>query len=1058
MLTEPQSQTTPAAQPEMLPITGSQQGLLVVHGRAAGQPVYNMLVRFDLDPGYPAATVEAALAAMVNMQPAMRQVFGVLPTMHARLTPLVDALPVDRVVVPATEFEDAVAAAARRIGRPEFDLENGPAYRFATVRAEDDSASAILLADHHIILDGISLGPMVGDLEQMLTAPLSADEIVAKAVMREQAYVKELHAQHRAATAESVAGRSAAWAAQLREVPPLELAPRPGRPTQTSFTGARVQWLLDDAETSAVTELCQRLNINPFVLFSGVYGAVLARHGNVPRVLVGSPFLARRTVRAFDLCGFFVNTLPVTIDVEWSSGVEDYLSRVVRGAVDFCRTNVDISFNQLVADVQPDRTSNRNPLFSAMLAMQDTFTPRSGGPIRRLSEPGNDTAKFDLWLGVTPVDGRWLLELEYDRELIAPAIADGLLTSLRTALRRVLRDSSCRLGDLFSDASAAVSRRSDGWNSRLPEPTLLDSIEAVARRRPEAVAIEDPARRLTYADLVAGAARVAGGLAARGVGPGDVVGLAADNLCDTVVAILAIMRRGGTFLPLDESLPADRLTYMAQKAACPLVVGRQLVPGVPAVSVKDLEEGEPGESTADPDASMYVMFTSGSTGVPKGVRMGQRWLAHLAAWQIDVMKMDGDSRFLQYAPLGFDVCFQEIMPTLASGGTVVSREPADRRDFPAVLRRIAESEATHVYLPVAALRPVVQLALDRGLRLPALRHLCVSGEQLLVDEQIREFFVQHPHCVLINHYGPTETQAATTYQLSGADAHWPAHVPIGVPLPHVAAYVVDGTGHLAPPGVPGELYLGGRCPADGYINDAELTASRFVEDSFTPADERERGIMYRTGDLVVRNERDELIFLGRLDTQVKIRGNRVELGEIEVVANRVLGVRQAVAVVRGDGADKEIALFLLPHAGATPDPDRVREHLAATLPAYMRPLWILTVDAIPTTSSGKTDRAALLRRVDELLATQQQEQADQPVEYADELERELAAMWSRILGTDGIARDRPVLEYGAHSLNIFTAFAEVQQTYGVPVAMGEFFASPTIATLAGLVRAARGGA
>ncbi|MFE0022428.1 amino acid adenylation domain-containing protein [Amycolatopsis sp. NPDC059021] len=1032
------------------PLTGSQQGLLVVHNRAAGQPVYNMLVRFDLDPHHDAAQVEAALAAMVAMQPALRQTFGVLPEMHARLTPAAPTVPCERVIVAPADFEAAVAATAHKIGRPEFDLENGPAYRFATVRATDDSASVVLLADHHIILDGLSVGPMVGDLERMLTDPLTPAEIDAKVSLRERAYLKEVTAQQRASTSAAALERSAAWAERLRTVPPLELAPRPGRPTQTSFTGGRVRWRLDDAEAAALHRLCQRLDVSPFVLFTGIYGAVLARHGNVPEVLVGCPFLARRTIGAFDLCGFFVNTLPVAVSVDWDRSVAEHLSTVVSGAIDFCRANTDISFTQLVADVRPDRTTNRNPLFSAMLAMQDTFAAGSDGPVRRVSEPGNDTAKFDLWLGATPVDGSWLLELEYDKELIAPAVADGLLTSLRTALRRAWDDSSRTLADLFTDASAAASTRSDGWSSRPRYPTLVEGVEATARQSPDAIAIEEPGRQLTYAELVAAVARASGGLAEQGVGRGDLVGLAADNLGDAVTAILAILRRGAGFLPLDENLPGERLAYMVDKAECRLVAGNEIVRDVPAVAVKELVEAEPGEAASDPDAPVYVMFTSGSTGAPKGVQMGQRWLTQLAAWQADALRMDRDTRFLQYAPLGFDVCFQEILPTLLSGGTVVSRGAADRRDFAAVLRRIAEVEATHVYLPVAALRPLVMHALDHGTRLPALRKLCVSGEQLLVDEQLREFFVQHPHCELVNHYGPTETQAVTTRRLSAEDAVWPVHVPIGTPLPGVAAYVVDATGHLAPAGVSGELYLGGNCLSDGYRNDPALTGERFVPDRFAGS-----GLMYRTGDLVVRDHRGELIYLGRLDTQVKIRGNRVELSEIEAVATRVLGVRQAVAVVHGEGAAKELALLLVPHPGATPDPERVRTHLAATLPEYMRPLWIFTVPGIPATATGKTDRAALGRMVDELLAAQRQDDTPVAVEYESDLERELAALWSRVLKVDGIVRDRPVLEYGAHSLNIFTTFTEIQQTYGVTLAMGEFFASPTIATLAALIHSAQ---
>ncbi|MFI5844842.1 amino acid adenylation domain-containing protein [Catenuloplanes sp. NPDC051500] len=1048
--TEPAADTTPAR----LPITESQKGLLVVSERSPGRAVYNQLVRFDIDPSIPDSTIERALATVVAVQPAMRQVFRMLPQMHARLTPppAPEDFPLERVTARRRDFEDAVVTAQRRIGRPEFDLANGPAYRFAIIRCLDDDRVTVLMCDHHIILDGLSMGPLVRDLEQALSGRLDA-EVAQRRGARETAFAKELEAQNRTAVSERVIERSREWAARLREIPPLVLAPLPGRPVQTEFTGDRVSWHLGEAETAALSETCRRLEISPFVFFSGIYGTVLARHGNVASVLVGSPFMARRTIGAFDLGGFLVNTLPVTVDVDWSRTVDEHLGKVVRESVDFCRAHIDVTFNRLVADVRPDRSSNRNPLFSAMLAMQDTFTPEPGGAVLRVLEPGNDTAKFDLWLGVTPVEGRWLLELEYDRQLITPVVADGLLTSLRDAVRAAVRDGSCRLGDLFADASADTSVRSDGWTSPLRGDTPWEWVVAAAESRPGAPAVEDPARRLDYRGLLAESERISAGLAAHGVGPGAVVGLAATTLCDTVTAILAILRRGAAYLPLDPGLPAERLEYMVTRAGCEFVAGEPLVPGVRTVAVAELAastEPVPGV-LADPGAPVYVMYTSGSSGAPKGVQMGHGPLANLTSWQIAALAMNTETRFLQYAPLGFDVSFQEILPTLAAGGTVVSREPADRRMFTAVLSRIAQTEVTHVYLPVAALRPLVQAA-SRGTRLPALRYVCVSGEQLTVDDEIRDFFLARPHCTLVNLYGPTETHAVTSYRLSYRDATWPAHVPIGLPYPGVNAYVVDATGHLAPSGVAGELLLGGDCPADGYINNPEITAERFVPDRFSRAP---GGIAYRTGDLVVRDDRGDLVFLGRMDTQVKIRGYRIELGEIETVANQVDGVRQAVAVVRGTGADRELGLFIRADTASGADPERVRLRLTAALPVYMRPLWIFPVDRVPTTPTGKTDRDALLRLADELLTAQQSAETTDAA-YTDELERELAELWGGVLDVQGIRPDRSLIEYGAHSLNIFTTLAEVQERYEVPVPLIDFFSAPTVANLAALVRAARG--
>jgi amino acid adenylation domain-containing protein len=1050
--------SAPADDDTWLPITESQKGLLVVEHRVSSHRLYNELVQFDLDPHVSDDDLARALAAVVAVQPALRQVFGLRPRMHARLTaPLTAAqLRVQRVVVAPRQFGRALRTTARQLGLAAFDLEHGPAYRFATVRTSDGGALALLLCDHHIVLDGTSLEPLVRDLEAALSGDLGDADIPGKRMAREAAFVREVQAQTRSAGAASVEARSAAWVEQLRDVGALVLSPRPGRPTQTDFTGARVAWELTEEECHAFTDSCRRLDITPFAALTGLYAAVLARHSGVQRVLVGCPFMARRTVTAFDLAGFFVNTLPISIDVDWSQSVAQHLGQTTRAAVDFCRSNLDVPLSRLVAQVGPDRSSDRNPLFCAMIVMQDTAPP--GAWVRGVTELGNDTAKFDLRLSATQVGERWVLSLEYDRQLISGRVADELLRSLRGAVVAASGDQSLALSDLFQDASAIASVRSDGWSSRLRAGSAVEWVDAAAASTPTAPAVQGPSATMTYAELTAATARVASALAERGAGEGSVIGIATDDLCDSITAMLGILRCGAAYLPLDVTLPQERLAYMVDKAGCTLIVGRAVLPDVPAVSIAELTSAErctpgPGRAPSAPhDTPVYVMFTSGSTGRPKGVLMGSKPLANLTAWQIAALEMDADTRFLQYAPLSFDVSFQEIMPTLACGGTVVSREPADRRSLSDVLERIATARITHLYLPVPALRPLLELARSLDAQLPALRFICVAGEQLLVDDGIREFFLDHPQCQLVNLYGPTETHAVTSYRLRGGDVDWPAHVPIGLPYPGVAAYVVDSTGHLAPAGVPGELYLGGACPALGYINDPDLTAARFVPDRFSPDAEAR---MYRTGDLVVRSDNADLIFLGRVDRQVKIRGYRIELGEIESVAGQVSGVRQAAAVIRGHGADAALVLFVLGEAQSAPDIGALRSRLASALPEYMRPAHIFTLDQIPTTPSGKTDRDALVRLTEELLDRQQSGlAAPETVGYVDELEGNLAALWSAVLECEPIPRERPVFEFGAHSLNTFTVLAEIQERYGVAVPVVEFFSSPTIATLARLVRVA----
>ncbi|MFF3495273.1 amino acid adenylation domain-containing protein [Streptomyces sp. NPDC002795] len=1052
----PATSTSTSTVTTTLPLTAAQKGLLVVHRTVPVPHLYNVVAELELDPDLSAATVGSALTAVLAVQPALRLAVREGADPCAVLHDVPDEAPLRAVAT------DPAAYARRRdelladLGETAFDLTRSPLLRAALLRCDDGSRSTLLLVVHHLVFDGFSLRQLVRDLTAAVRQTLDVETVRAA---RERALHRELEAQLASAADERTERAAIALADRLRATPATVLGPRPNRPTSTAFTGARREIRLSARHSAELDALCARLGVSPFVLFTAAHAAVLARHSGNATVVIGSPVMARRTLGSFELCGFFVNTLPLIVDVPWDAPFDVFVKETVRAEADRAKANAAVPFDRIVRHVDPDRSTNRNPVFSCMLAPQDATDAEPGSVVRRVREHGNGTAKFDLWLGVTPGPDGWLLELESDRELLPHALADAVAASLTGLLARAVARPDRTVADLFVDSSPADSRAHDGFRRPLAQPDLYRVVQAAAADRPGRIAVEEGERGLTYAELDHLVTAAAQTLAGRGIGRGTVVGLTTTTLVDTVVAVLATLARGGVFLPLDLTLPAERLTYMTQKADCRLVVGQDPVDGIDLVTPAELVAGQHDMSYEPPAAigpsdGVYIMFTSGSTGRPKGVLMNSGPLMNLTEWQLDALDMDEHTRFLQYAPLGFDVSFQEILPTLAAGGTLVSREPADRRDLPAVLERVRSHRVSHVYLPVAALPAFVRAVQDAGDQLPHLRQVCVSGEQLLLDDRAREFFDERPHLRLVNLYGPTETHAVTTHRLTADNGPWPSHVPIGRPITGVTAHVVDSTGHLAPRGVPGELYLGGECPALGYVNDPARTEERFLPDPYVDDPEAR---MYRTGDQVLRDESGALVFLGRDDDQVKIRGYRVELGELETAATTHPDVRRAVAVVHGTGHERRLALFFLPEDGSEADPEDVRRHVAGTLPGYMVPARVCPLDTVATTRNGKVDRALLADRAQQALREEADAHDTAPSTSDDPLIAALQRMWGSLLGLgeSQVPIDRSLLAHGAHSLTVMAASAIIEEEHGVQIPILDFFQDPTIRAQAAWITALR---
>ncbi len=564
--------------------------------------------------------------------------------------------------------------------------------------------------------------------------------------------------------------------------------------------------------------------------------------------------------------------------------------------------------------------------------------------------------------------------------------------------------------------------------------SLAATVARVARAHPEATALNWGHETMAYAELDRRANRLAHLLKARGVGPDVPVAIGLERGPALPIAILAVLKAGGAYVPLDAQYPAERLRYMIANSRAPVVLtetalaarfgaepARTLLLDTAADALAGLPDTAP-EGDLPPDALTYVIYTSGSTGQPKGVAMGQRALRNLIDWQLAQSPPGAADRTLQFAPISFDVSFQELFATWAAGGTLVLIPEDARRDFRRLLDIIETARVTRLFLPFVALHALAETVAAAG-RVPAtLREVITAGEQLQITPAIRAWFGRVPACRLVNQYGPSETHVVTAYTLAGPPDAWPPLPPIGAPVANVRIDLLDDAGALVADGAAGELYVGGVAVARGYLHRPDLTAERFVADPHDPAPDARR---YRTGDLARRRPDGDFEYLGRVDAQVKIRGYRVELGEIETALRAHPAVKDAAAALREDApGDKRLIGYVVPRAAAEPLPADLPGFLAACLPDYMRPAALVTVTALPLTPSGKVDRRALPapeQRRPELAAPFMA--PHRPAEQA------LAVIWSELLRVAPVGLDDNFFELGGNSLLAMQLLNRLQTQY-----------------------------
>ncbi|HEU4562947.1 MAG TPA: amino acid adenylation domain-containing protein, partial [Longimicrobium sp.] len=1030
----------PAERTGPLPLSFAQERLWFIDRLEPGSAVYNILVARRLGGALDEAALGRSLSEIVRRHESLRTVFREMDGSPVQVIAPCDgfALPVEDLS--ALGQADREAAVGRRAGeeaRWPFDLSAGPLFRAALLRlgAEDH---VLLLSMHHVVSDGWSMGVLFRELSALYEAYRDGRESPL-------AELPVQYADYAVWQREQLAGevldrQLAYWKERLAGAPELlELPTDHPRPPVQTYRGATVPVELSPELLERLQALGRGEGATLYMTLLGAFQLLLGRYAGSEDVVVGSPIAGRTRGEVEALIGFFVNTLVLRADLAGNPTFREVL-RQVREATLGAYEHQEVPFEKLVAELQPERSLSHSPLFQVMFILQNADT--GGGALAELEVSGvgaaMEIARFDLSLTLSTTLQGVRGGLNYNADLFERGTVERMLGHLARVLEQVAANVDVRLSrlELLGEAERALVL--EEWNRTSAEypvdRCIHEVFEAQAARTPGAVAVRFGEESLTYGELNERANRLAHYLAGLGVRPETRVALCLERGPEMVVSVLAVLKAGGAYVPLDPGYPAERLAFILADSATPVLLTREALRGaIPAregVEVVSLDGGAEGiaaesaddlESRAGPENLAYVIYTSGSTGRPKGVMVPHRGVPNLAYAQARRFGIDGTSRVLQFASPSFDAAVAELFDALLAGATLVMAPREELLLGAGLLDTLRRGRVT-----VATLPPSV-LAILPPHDLPELRTVVSAGEAVDAVTVARWSGGR----AFVNAYGPTETTVCATTAACEADGRVPA---MGRPLENVRVYVLDAAGRPAPVGVPGELYVGGVGVARGYLDQPGPTAERFVPDPFGTGG----GRLYRTGDRVRWSAPGELEFLGRVDAQLKVRGFRIEPGEIEGALRRTEGVADCVVVAREDvPGEKRLVAYVVGDVEA----GVLREHLLRELPEYMVPSAFVFLEALPLTPNGKLDRKALP-------APDFAPAAERYVAPRTPAEEVLAEIWAETLHLERVGVEERFFDLGGHSLLATRVVSRVRQVFGVEVPLRALFEGPTVAELA----------
>lgn len=1057
--------------PERLPLSSAQQRLWILDQFDPGNSVYNVTSLMRLHGNLDIEALRRTLDEIVKRHESLRTVFpkDEQGPWQRVLPPQPMALPIRDLSTLAADAREAAAFdLARADARAPFDLVNGPVFRAMLARiAEDDHV--LILGAHHIAVDGWSFGVLYGELTRLYRAFLAGEPSPLPELPIQ--YADYTLWQQEELGSEGLGKQLEYWQQRFPSAPPvLELPGDRPRPPVQSYRGAILQRKIPAELYETVKRFSRQEGTTAFMTYLAAYQTLLSRYSGQDDIVVGVGNANRPRREIEPLIGFFVNTLPLRVDLSGNPTFREFLAQVKASTLD-SYANQDLPVERLLETLNIDRDLSHAPLFQTMLFYQNF-------PVEPIVLPGltlepvdvsathSGTARSDISIFAAESGGGLSMLIEYATDLFDADYIEAFADHLEQLLRAVVADADRRIGDIDILPPQERKRLLVDWNvtaAPLPaENTVHALFAAQAARTPQAVAVVQGDDRLTYAELDAQAERLAARLRAQGCGPGRMVGLFLERSPRMLVALLGALKAGAAYVPLDPSYPAERIGFMLEDSAAPVVVTeRVLVAELPAgghavLTIEDaLESDAPvaaGGAVAGSDDIAYVIFTSGSTGRPKGVRIPHRAAVNFLASMAREPGLRADDTLCAITTLSFDIALLELMLPLTVGARIALADRATIADGVALAALLDAADATVMQATPATWR----MLLDSGWRgRPNMRLLC-GGEALPRDLADRLLACGSE---LWNVYGPTETTVWSTLERVSAGK---GPVAIGRPIANTQVYIVDRRMQLQPVGIAGELLIGGLGVARDYLDRPELTAEKFIDDPFGS---RPGGRLYRTGDLARWRRDGRLEVIGRIDHQIKLRGFRIELGEIESVLGLSDEVAQAVVICREDRpGDKRLVAYLVPKPGLAGEREHgesasgesvstesgidvaaLRALARERLPEYMMPSAFVCLERLPLTPNGKVDRRALPAPDAEAFAVS---------EYAaprSSEEETLAALWAEVLGQPRIGIHDNFFDLGGHSLLATQLVTRMQNALGADITLRMMFEAPTVARFAELL-------